>query len=384
MVDVLRGRVVVPGGVLEEGIVAFGDEGIIWVGPVGDLPDDARWPVAQRIGTTLLPGLVDLHCHGAAGHSFPDGDATDSRAAASHHLAQGTTGLLASLVTADEAGLVRALGACADLADDGTLLGIHLEGPFIAPTRCGAQDPTFMRVPDLDLLDRLLDAGRGHVRTMTYAAELPGADGLVDRLNTRGVVASLGHTDADAATAASSLARAGRASVTHLFNAMRPLHHRDPGAVVACLTAAARGDAVVELVADGVHLADETVAMVFDLVGAASVALVTDAMAAAGMPDGRYRLGSASVDVTGGVAMLPGSGALAGGTSSLVDVVRRCVGAGVALDAAVEAASATPARLLGLDGERGTLAAGLRADVLATDDDLVPAAVWNAGSRVAG
>ena len=290
--------------------------------------------------------------------------------------------------------MITALAAAADLVDDGTLVGIHLEGPFLAPTRCGAQDPAGMLRPDPRLLDRLLDAGRGHVVSMTYAAELDGADSLVDQLNSRGVLPSLGHTDADAATASASLsyasghARTGRASVTHLFNGMRPFHHRDPGPVAAALAAAGRGEAVVELVADGVHLADATAGLVLDLLGAGlgSACHRCDGWRQA-MPDGTYRLGSRTVVVLGGVARLLGhdgaEGALAGGTTRLIDVVRRCVHlAGVDLPMAVEAATATPARLLGIDHERGALRAGLRADVLAVDDDLHPVAVWTAGRRV--
>lgn len=388
---VLRGRVVTAGAELADGLVAISGHRIVWVGRTDDAPGE-HWPAAQIFGSTLLPGLIDLHCHGGAGKSFPDGSVEGSRTAAEHHLAHGTTGLVASLVTADEPAMITATAACAELVDEGGLVGIHLEGPFLAPARCGAQDPASMRAPDPDLLDRLLDAGRGHVVSMTYAPELPGAPALVEQLTSRGVIPSLGHTDADAATASASLsvasgnARTGRASVTHLFNGMRPFHHRDPGPVAASLGAATRGEAVLELVADGVHLADATVAMVLELVGPGAVALVTDAMAAAGRPDGRYVLGTTPVVVVDGVARLaePAGepGAIAGGTTRLIDVVRRCVHeAGVDIAAAVEAASSTPARLLGIDRDRGALAPGRRADVVAVDDDLLPVAVWTAGRR---
>jgi N-acetylglucosamine-6-phosphate deacetylase len=386
---VLRGRVVTSGTLLGDGIVAISGQRIVWVGRADDAPR-ASWPAAQTVGSTLLPGLIDIHCHGGAGGTFSDGSGTESRAAAHHHLAHGTTGLVASLVTADESAMITALSASADLVDDGVIIGIHLEGPFLSPARCGAQDPAHMRQPDPLMLDRLLDAGRGYVVSMTYAGELAGAGKMVERLTASGVVPSLGHTDATFASASSSLSAAaasaptGRASVTHLFNGMRPFHHRDPGPGAASLRAARRGEAVVELVADGAHLADATVATVLELVGPPSVALVTDAMAAAGRPDGRYRLGGRTVDVVGAVARLTSAGeqpgALAGGTSRLIDIVRRCVQlAGVDLADAVEAASSTPARLLGVDRDRGMLAAGRRADVLAVDDDLVPVAVWKDG-----
>jgi N-acetylglucosamine-6-phosphate deacetylase len=223
---------------------------------------------------------------------------------------------------------------------------------------------------------------------MTLAPETAHYPELLAVLSEHGVLPSLGHTDATApaTTAAIRTARGLPLTATHLFNGMPSLHHRAPGPVAACLAAAARGEMVLELVGDGVHLDDATVAMVFDLVGPERIALVTDAMAAAGMPDGRYPLGPMTVDVVGGVARLartpeaPG-GAIAGGTATMIDLVRRAVRyAGVGLAAAVRAASATPAALLGLGHELGDLATGLRADVVVTDGDLAPVAVLHAGA----
>jgi N-acetylglucosamine-6-phosphate deacetylase len=226
---------------------------------------------------------------------------------------------------------------------------------------------------------------------MTLAPETPRYAELLAVMAEHGVLPGIGHTDADAARTRAAIAAAGtRVSATHLFNGMPPMHHRAPGPVAACLAAAARGELVLELIADGVHLADETVSAVFDLVGPERIALVTDAGAAAGMADGRYRLGPVLTDVVGGVARLAGSGpsgppgALAAGTARLVDVVRRVVRhAGVDLVAAVTAASATPARLLGLP-DVGDLVPGARADVLVTDPELRPLAVLRAGRWVSG
>jgi N-acetylglucosamine-6-phosphate deacetylase len=223
---------------------------------------------------------------------------------------------------------------------------------------------------------------------MTLAPETAHYPELLAVLAAHRVLPSLGHTDATApaTTAAIRAARGAPLSATHLFNGMPPLHHRAPGPVAACLAAAGRGEMVLELVGDGVHLDDATVAMVFDLVGPGQVALVTDAMAAAGMPDGRYPLGPMEVDVVAGVARLaptpdgPG-GAIAGGTATMIDLVRRAVRyAGVDLASAVRAASATPAALLGLGRELGDLAPGLRADVVVTDADLRSVAVLHAGT----
>jgi len=217
---------------------------------------------------------------------------------------------------------------------------------------------------------------------MTLAPETASSAELVRLLRRHDVVPSLGHTDASSAatTAAIRMAAGGPLSATHLFNSMAPLHHRRPGAVAACLAAAARGELVVELIGDGVHLADETVSTVFELLGPTRIALVSDAIAAAGRPDGRYRLGAVDVDVAQGVTRLAGGRTLAGGTSRLLDVVRRTVThAGVDLAAAVTAASATPARLIGVGEQVGDLAVGLRADLVLLDNDLKLLAVMRSG-----
>jgi N-acetylglucosamine-6-phosphate deacetylase len=382
---VLRGRLVTGGTVVDDGVVTVVGDRIAYAGPTdrwngidGTLPP----PAPDRL---LLPGLVDVHCHGGAGHGFPDDGVDGVRAAVDHHRAHGTTTLLASLVSAPAAVLRERLALLAPLVRAGELAGVHLEGPFLSAARCGAQDPAALVPGDPALLRELL-AGGG-VRSMTLAPETAAADELVAVLREHGVLPSFGHTDAGAAEATAAIraaARTGRLSATHLFNGMPPLLSRAPGPVAACLAAAARGELVVELVADGVHLAPETVATVFDLVGPAQVALVTDAMAAAGMADGRYRLGALPVQVVGGVARLAtvdGPGAIAGGTARLVDVVRRTVAAGVPLPDAVLAATATPAAMLGLT-DVGSLLPGMRADVLVTDAGIVPLAVLRAGAWV--
>ena len=358
--------------------VVFAGSARDWDG--GPLPP----PAPDRL---LLPGLVDVHCHGAAGHGFPDAEPAGVLAAAAHHRARGTTTLVASLVSAPADVLVDRLSVLAPLVRAGELAGVHLEGPFLSAVRCGAQDPAALLPGDPDLLRRLLAAGAGTVVSMTLAPETAAAQELVAVLREHGALPSFGHTDACAAettAAVRTAAAGGRLSATHLFNGMPPLLSREPGPVGACLAAAARGELVLEVIGDGVHLAPETVAMLFDLVGPSAVALVTDAMAATGMADGGYRLGSLPVEVRDGVARLAedgGAGAIAGGTARLVDVVRVAVTAGVPLADAVLAATGTPARLLGLS-DVGELTPGRRADVLVTDTDLHPAAVLHAGRWV--
>lgn len=389
---VLRGRVVAAGLDIEDGVVAVDGGLITYCGPASDFRGEAGPADPDRV---LLPGLVDLHCHGALGTDFSDGSLEGSRSAASYLHSRGTTTLLASLVTGSPQLLVRNLSVLRRLADEGLVAGSHLEGPFLAAGQCGAHDPALLLEPDLALVDELLEAAGQSLVSMTLAAELPGAFDLADLLAARGIIPSLGHTAADAATAAGFLERAAaglagssdttgrlRPTVTHLFNAMPSLHHRSPGPVAASLSASRSGNAVVELIADGVHLAPETIKLVFDLVGAENIALVTDSMAATGLQDGQYKLGTLAVTVDQGVARVDSTGAIAGGTATLLDVVRTTVAAGVALQDAVLAASSVPATVLGLSSQIGDLRAGMRADVVAVGSDLNLAGVLRRGEWV--
>ena len=378
----LAGTVLTDGTAHEDAVVAVAGGRIAYVGPRAGL-DGSMLPGLEELdlprGSMILPGLVDLHCHGAVGGDFPSGDSGAARTAVDFLHRSGTTALLASTVTASREDLVQGLDTLRQLADEGLIAGIHSEGPFLSHARCGAQDPRFLREPDLTLLGELLDAAGGHLRTMTYAPELRGAEAVVRMLAEHGVTPSLGHTDADARTtaaslteaaellAASGLATVSRPTVTHLFNGMPPLHHRSPGPVAACLRLAGAGTVAVELIADGAHLDPETVRMVFELVGAANVVLVTDSMAATGLPDGDYELGPAAVSVSGSVARLRSNGTLAGGTATLLDVVRRTIDAGVTPAAAVQSATAVPAAIIGRQQDIGSLRAGMRADVVAVD-----------------
>jgi len=406
---VVRGDVVTPTHVLPDAAVVVRGERVAWVGPAGDVPAAHR-PPAPAAGTLVLPGLVDLHCHGGGGASLPDATSLDDvRRAADEHLRHGTTTLVASLVTAPRDVLLARTTLLAAAADAGVVAGVHLEGPFLSRARCGAQHPDDMVDGDPGLVRELAAAARGHLVTMTVAPEVPGVvsgagDDVLRALVEAGALPSVGHTDGSAEQAdvaidrafdllaTSPAARSGRPTATHLFNGMRPLHHRDPGPVAACLAAAARGELVVELVADGTHLAPATVRAVLDLVGADAVVLVTDAMAAAGMADGDYRLGPRAVRVADGVARTlerdpddpagaPRAGAIAGGVAHLLDVVRATVAAGVPLVAAVRAASSTPAQVLGRR-DLGALLPGHRADLVVTTADLDPGRVMRAGAWV--
>jgi N-acetylglucosamine-6-phosphate deacetylase len=393
----LAGTVLTDGMSMDNAVVAVAAGRIAYVGPRAGL--DVSLTDFEELdvppGSIILPGLVDLHCHGAAGGDFPTGDAQAARTAVDFLHRSGTTSLLASLVTAERADLLRGLETLRQLAGEGLIAGIHSEGPFLSHARCGAQDPRFLRDPDVGLLGEMLDAAGGHLRSMTYAPELPGSDAVVQLLAERGVTPSLGHTDADARTTAASLTHAAellaasghgtvsRPTVTHLFNGMPPLHHRSPGPVASCLRLAGAGTIAVELIADGVHLDPETTRMVFELVGPKNVVLVTDSMAATGLPDGDYELGPQSVSVSGAVARLQSNGSLAGGTATLLDVVRRTIDAGVEPAAAILSATAVPAAIIGQGNEIGSLRAGMRADVVVVDGDFGRLLVMRAGELLA-
>jgi len=395
---VVRGRVVTTEQVIDDGAVVLDGTTIAWVGLAADaqeagFADVAASPAADA-GVLVLPGLVDLHCHGGGGASFPDAQNPDDVLRAVHeHRRHGTTSLVASLVTAAPDTLRGGVRLLADLAEGGEIAGIHLEGPFLSTVRCGAQDPDLILEPDPELTAELVELGRGNVVTMTVAPEHPGnRDGVAAALVSGGALPSWGHTDAGpedtraaleagVALLAAGSPRSGRATVTHLFNGMHPLHHRDPGPIGEFLAAARRGDAVVELIGDGTHLHPAVVRQVHELVGRENAVLVTDAMAAAGMPDGAYRLGSQQVTVTGGVARLTEGKSIAGGTAHLLDVLRTTVDGGVPLVDAVYMASAGPARVLG-DASVGALEAGRRADLLVTDAQLRPLRVIRHGQEV--
>lgn len=389
----LRGRLVTgrPGEeVIDDGTVVMAGGSILWCGPTADLPAGVDVETTQV--PVILPGLVDVHCHGAVGHTF-SADAEGARLAAAHHAAQGTTSVVASLVSAPSQVLLEQITVLRELVQDGTLAGLHLEGPFIAKSMCGAQDPAAIIDGDPVLLKQWLDAGRGTVRSVTLAPETPHFDELVSLCRDYDAVPSLGHTDATAARTRDALAGTpgdGRPwSATHLFNRMPALGHRTPGPIAVLLQAARQSPErmVLELVADGVHLDAEIVRMVFNLVGPRSIALISDAMAAAGMADGAYTLGSLDVQVEDRVARLASagdgapSGAIAGGTSRLLENVRRCVGWGIPLPDAVTAASSTPARLIGLN-QLGAVAAGYRADLLVTTEELQLLQAYRAGQQL--
>lgn len=334
-------------------------------------PPDA--PADVDLGDwTLVPGFVDAHGHGGGGASYPD----DPAAAVATHRRRGTTSIVASLVSQSLDTLEAQVRTLAPLVAAGELAGVHLEGPWLAPGRKGAHPADQLRAPAASDVTRLLDAGAGAVRMVTLAPELAGGPAAIELIAGRGIVAAVGHTDADAAGVRSAI-EAGATGATHLFNAMPPLHHRHPGPVLALLA----DDRVwLELICDGVHLDPALVAyLVRQHPG--RVVFVTDAMAAAGSPDGAYTLGDLPVEVSGGIARIAGTDTIAGSTLTLDGALRVAVSAGVDWAVAVRALTANPAAYLRLDGV-GALAPGNWADAVALDADWRVRAVLRRGAWV--
>lgn len=332
---------------------------------------DERLDVA---GHWIAPGFIDLHEHGGGGH---DAAAGDSAAALEMHRAHGTTRSVVSLVAAPIPTLETQLARIAGLvADDPRVLGSHLEGPFLAPARRGAHALEMLCAPDPVTIDRFLDAAAGTLRQVTIAPELPGALDAIRRFVAAGVVVAVGHTEADAATTGAAF-DAGARLLTHAFNAMPGIHHRHPGPIVAALD----DDRVtLEIVLDGIHVDPRVAALAF--AGAPGrIALVTDAMAAAGFGDGIYRLGTLDIEVRDGVARVADTDTIAGSTLTQDVALRLAVDfVGVSRSEAVAALTATPARVLGLDATLGLLEPGYAADVVVLDDAFAVRGVWAAGA----
>ena len=356
---------------VEDGVIAAAGRG-------GEWPRRPDLAVVDARGSTATPGFLDLHVHGGAGESFEDG-ADAIRAALRLHRSRGTTRSLVSLVSQPIEVLEESLATVAALAaEDPLLLGAHLEGPFLAPSRRGAHDPSALIPPDDESISRLLDAADGTLRQITLAPELPGAAAAIERFTAAGVVVGVGHTATDAEGARAAFDR-GATLLTHAFNAMPGIHHRDPGPVVAAFE---DERVTLEIVLDGEHVDPRVAALAFRA-APGRIALVTDAMAAAGSADGAYRLGALDVDVSGGRAVLSGSRTLAGSTLTQDRALRIGLAAGLDERALVSALTATPARVLGR-ADLGSLAPGSRADIVLLDAASEVRAVWAEGRRVDG
>lgn len=342
-------------------------------GPMGGAVLDAA-------GGYVVPGFIDLHFHGCAGADFSDGDPEGLHRIAAHEARCGVTAICPASMTLPEDVLTRAFSTAADFVPgeaEAELVGINMEGPYISPDKVGAQNPGYVRPADLAEFDRLQVAAKGLVKLVDVAPEVPGNLEFVEAVSQR-VRVSVAHTCAGYDCAREAFER-GAHHMTHLYNAMPGLHHREPGPIAA----GAENPAVMaELIADGVHVHPAMVRLAFELFGPDRVVLVSDSLRASGLGDGSYELGGQEFTVRDNRATLA-DGTLAGSVSNLADCVRTAVLAmGVPLEDAVRAATANPARALGIDDIRGSIEPGKMADLLVLDDDLRVRAVVLRGRRL--
>ena len=334
-------------------------------------------------GCYVIPGLTDVHFHGAMGHDFSDGDAEGLQAMADYELSRGVTQICPAGMTLLEEQLVK---VCKNAADhrknskSGALLcGVNLEGPFLSYAKKGAQNGDWLHAPDVAMLRRLMAASRGLVKLVSVAPEEPGAMEFIEAVEGE-VTVSLAHTTADYDTAMEAF-RLGARQVTHLFNAMPPFSHRAPGVVGAALDTPLCN---VELICDGVHIHPAVVRAVFKMFGPKRVILISDTMRAAGMSDGDYTLGGQAVKVKGKYATLADEGTLAGSVTDLMNCMRTAVSFGIPLADAVRAAAVNPAKAIGIFSRVGSLEPGKRANVVVLDENLELKDVFFRGELVRG
>ena len=373
--------IVMPDGSLTPGAVVIGDDGrIVDAGRVPYVPEGAK--AIDLPEATLAPGFIDLHVHGGGGFSLATRDPNEIRGYARWAVSHGVTSFLPTICAGSiDEGLdyVRTAAQATGPVEGGAnVLGVNLEGPFVNPARRGALPAGWIVPPDISTFERLVDAADGTLRVMTLAPELPGAMELLSAAVAGGIVAAVGHTDADFDGVAEAFA-AGASHITHAFNGMRPFHHRDPGPVFAGLV---RAGVSIELIADGVHLHPATVQALISAAGFDRITLVSDGVPPAGLHAGSFALGTEEARVAEGRVLLP-DGTIAGSAETLDHIVRNIVSWQAAdITGAARMASTVPARVLGLDNRKGRIASGYDADLVALDAGLNVAMTWVQGRVV--
>ncbi len=336
-------------------------------------------------GQWVAPGFIDIHVHGADGMEVMDGTPLAVRTIGRFHAMHGTTAWLPTTLTASFDALKRSLQAVQTVRMDvsapngATVLGVHLEGPFISQNRMGAQNPNYVLPPTIDMMKQLAGVAPGLIRKVTIAPEQEGALDVIRWMRAKGIIASIGHTNGTYTDTMRGI-EAGASHATHLFNAMQGLHHRDGGVVGACLLS---DKVLCELIADGHHVDSEVMKLVVRIKGKERIALITDAISATGKPNGCYQLGGLDILVKDGKSVLSDGHTLAGSTLTMDGAVRNMVRrVGVSLMDAVEMASATPARELGVQGQKGAIAVGYDADLVLLDEALTVTRTFVQGREV--
>jgi N-acetylglucosamine-6-phosphate deacetylase len=371
-----RGRLILPDGIMEDGLVLVQDERIEYVGP--PVEDDRK--IVQTDGF-IWPGLIDVHIHGAGGADVMDGTPAALETISQTLVHYGVTGFLATTLTMDKPSLEQAVTNVVQMRDrlqGAQVLGIHMEGPWICPEFRGAQNPRYIRDPHPDDADWAIEVCQGLLRLVTLAPERPRALDFIGKMVGWGVTVSVGHTGA----AFEEVQRAvdiGASHVTHCFNGMTGLHHRRPGAAGAALL---DDRLTVECICDGLHVHPAVAKLLAKIKGKDRLILISDGMRAIGQPEGRYELGGLPVEVKNGQATLE-DGSLAGSLLTLDEAVRNMAQfADIPLWEAVRMASLAPAKRLGLEEEIGSLETGKKADLVVTDEACRVKQVWIQGKPV--
>jgi N-acetylglucosamine-6-phosphate deacetylase len=379
------GKAITPKGEIADAGILIRDGEIEMVGPRAamELPGGAEEVQADE--STAIPGFVDVHIHGTGGRDVMEADEAALSTITGRLAAFGTTSLLATTVTASAEQTIRAVEGIAKYISGqyqtnnarAEILGIHFEGPFLSKARRGVHAAEWLQLPSAELLQRFLQAASGNARILTIAPELLGAMPCIDAARSLGMVVSIGHTDATYEQARAAVAH-GAHHATHVYNAMRPFTHRDPGVIGAVLTTP---EVTAELIADGIHVDEIAMKVLLQAKGAQSVILISDGISATGMPDGKYMLGGLEVTVSGGVCR-NAEGRLAGSTLTLDRALRNIVSLGIPLADTVRMLTLNPATLLGIEFKKGALRTGADADIVLLNDALEIERVWARGTLV--
>ncbi len=379
------GKAITPKGEIVNAGILIRDGEIEMVGPRFGMELPSGATEVQATDSTAIPGFVDVHIHGAGGHDVMEANETALSTITGRLAAFGTTSLLATTITASADDTCRSVEGIAKYISGqyqtsdtrAEILGIHFEGPFLSKERRGVHPAEWLQLPSAELLQRFLQAAAGNARILTIAPELSGATPCIDAARSLGMVVSIGHTDATYEQARAAVAH-GAHHATHVYNAMRPFTHRDPGVIGAVLTTP---EVTAELIADGIHVDEIAMKVLLQAKGAQGVVLISDGTSATGMPDGEYMLGGLKVTVNGGVCR-NAEGRLAGSTLTLDRALRNIVGLGIPLADAVRMLTLNPATLLGIEFKKGALRTGADADIVLLNDGLEIERVWARGTVV--
>jgi N-acetylglucosamine-6-phosphate deacetylase len=379
------GKAITPKGEIANAGILIRDGEIEMAGPRSGMELPSGATEVQAADSTAIPGFVDVHIHGAGGHDVMEANETALSTITGRLAAFGTTSLLATTITASADDTCRSVEGIAKYISGqyqtsdtrAEILGIHFEGPFLSKERRGVHPAEWLQLPSAELLQRFLQAAAGNARILTIAPELLGATPCIDAARSLGMVVSIGHTDATYEQARAAVAH-GAHHATHVYNAMRPFTHRDPGVIGAVLTTP---EVTAELIADGIHVDEIAMKVLLQAKGAQGVVLISDGTSATGMPDGEYMLGGLKVTVNGGVCR-NAEGRLAGSTLTLDRALRNIVGLGIPLADAVRMLTLNPATLLGIEFKKGALRTGADADIVLLNDGLEIERVWARGTVV--